>query len=204
MDGKRVLIFYKPYGVMSTFTDPEGRRTLKEFIPVEGVYSAGRLDYDSEGLLILTNDGNLIHQLTDPKMHATKTYLAQVEGEFSEEKIHQLEKGVVLHGVLTRKCKVMRVATPDIPPREVPITPHGPTFWLRIVITEGKKHQVRKMTAAIGYPCLRLLRIAEGNLGLGDLRPGEWRDLSDEEIRMLVPKRGFHHAREGNRKKPGV
>lgn len=185
MTERCVILFNKPYGVLSTFTDPEGRKTLKDFIQVEGVYSAGRLDFDSEGLLILTNDGGLIHRLTDPDSHALKTYLAQVEGEYEEKRIHELEGGVILHGYRTRPCRALKVEEPDISPRPVPITPHGPTFWLRIVISEGRKHQVRKMTAAVGYPCLRLIRIAEGNLGLGELKPGEWRELGENEIQLL-------------------
>lgn len=181
----KTLLFYKPDQVLSTFTDETGRETLKKYIPFDGIYSAGRLDYDSEGLLVITADGSLINRLTDPKNHVVKTYLAQVEGPCSTEKLYELEKGVEIGGFKTLPCKVMQVEEPDLPVRRKPLTPHAPLFWLRIQIREGKKHQVRKMTAAVGYPCLRLVRVAIGPIGLGNLHPGEWRELTNQEIEQL-------------------
>jgi 23S rRNA pseudouridine2457 synthase len=179
------LIFYKPYGVLSQFTDAEGRSTLKDYIPVSGVYAAGRLDYDSEGLLLLTDDGGLIHRMTDPKHHLPKTYLAQVEGVVTDEALQRLEQGVEIQGWRTQPCQAMVVEAPGLAPREKPITPHGLTAWLRLVLHEGKKRQIRHMTAAVGLPTLRLLRVAIGGIGLGDLKPGEWRELNRQESRRL-------------------
>lgn len=182
----RYIIFHKPYGVLSSFTDEGGRPTLKAYVPVPGVYSAGRLDMDSEGLLLLTDDGELIHQLTDPAHHLPKTYLVQVEGEVTPQALAALERGVEIQGFRTRRCQVLRLdADPDLPPRARPITPHGPTAWLRLTLTEGKKRQIRHMTAAVDLPTLRLVRIAIGPLNLDGLQPGEWRELSLEEIAML-------------------
>lgn len=179
------ILFYKPDLVLSTFTDAEGRETLKKYIPFEEIYSAGRLDYDSEGLLVITNDGELIKGLTDPSRHQVKTYLALVEGIADDEQIKKLENGIKLKDFTTLPCRAMAVDPPDLPMRRKPITPHGPTFWIRIQIHEGKKHQVRQMTAAVGYPCLRLIRIAIGPLGIGSLAPGEWRELNQQEVLQL-------------------
>ena len=178
----RYLLFHKPYGVLSQFTDVAGRATLKGYIDVPGVYAAGRLDYDSEGLLLLTDDGALIRRLTDPRFHLPKTYLAQVEGEITPEALHKLEAGLLIQGYRTRPCQAQAIPAPDLPPRLKPLTPHGPTAWLRLVLHEGKKRQVRHMTAAVGLPTLRLLRVAIGPLELGDLPPGEWRELRGEEL----------------------
>jgi 23S rRNA pseudouridine2457 synthase len=189
MQSYRYLIFHKPYGVLSTFTDTAGRPTLKDYISVPGVYAAGRLDMDSEGLMLLTNDGRLIQRLTDPRWHLPKTYLVQVEGVPGLEQLASLERGILLRGVKTRRCQVMVIPEPDLPPRQMKtITPHGETSWLRMVIFEGKKHQIRHMTAAVGLPTLRLVRIAIGELTLGDLKPGEWRFLQEDEIIRLKQK----------------
>lgn len=185
MQSHKTILFYKPDGVLSTFTDAAGRETLKDYVPFGDIYSAGRLDYDSEGLLVITSDGSLIHHLTDPKNHLIKTYLAQVEGPCSIEKLRLLESGVELNGFTTLPCKVIQISTPELPERRKSLTPHAPLEWLRIQIREGKKHQVRKMTAAVGYPCLRLIRVAIGPIGMGGLRPGEWRDLTPDEIAQL-------------------
>jgi 23S rRNA pseudouridine2457 synthase len=179
------LAFYKPYGVLTAFTDPEGRETLKSFIDVPGVYAAGRLDLDSEGLLLLTNDGDLAHRLTDPRYNHPKTYLVQVEGIPTPQALAQLERGVEVKGELTRRAQVMVVPEPDLPERPKPVTPHGPTTWLRIVLREGKKRQVRHMTAAVGLPTLRLLRVAVGPISLDTLQPGEWRYLTAEEVAAI-------------------
>lgn len=181
----RVLAFYKPYGVVSSFTDPEGHETLQGYINVPGVYAAGRLDFDSEGLLLLTDDGELIHRLTDPRHHQPKTYWVQVEGQITSDALVQLQHGVTIQGFQTRRCQAAVIPEPELPPRRKPITPHAPPSWVRLTLREGKKRQIRHMTAAVGFPTLRLVRIAIGPVGLGDLQPGEWRDLSAAEIAAL-------------------
>lgn len=185
MSPARTLKFYKPYGILCAFTDPQDRPNLANYIQIPGVYSAGRLDLDSEGLLILTTDGELIHHLTDPKHHLPKTYLVQVEGVPTVEALAALERGVVIQGYQTGHCQVIIVPEPDLPPRSVPITPHGPTTWLRLVLHEGKKRQIRHMTAAVSLPTLRLVRIAIGSLTLAGLEPGDWRDISPAELKAL-------------------
>jgi len=179
------IAFYKPFGVLSSFTDPDGRDTVKAFVDVPGVYAAGRLDYDSEGLLLLTDDGDLIHQLLEPRYHLPKTYLVQVEGKPTPGAVATLEQGVVFQGKRTRRCEVLLVDEPEIAPRQPPVTPHGATSWLRIVLREGRKRQIRHMTAAVGLPTLRILRVAIGLITLDDLLPGEWRELSCEEVERL-------------------
>ena len=181
----RYLAFYKPFEVLSQFSDSAGRQTLKDYIAVPGVYSAGRLDYRSEGLLLLSDDGGLIHRLTDPRYEHPKTYLAQVEGLVSEVAVSRLCSEIVLPGIQTRLPQVRTIAEPQLPARSQPVRDYHPTSWLEIVLYEGKKHQVRRMTAAVGYPTLRLVRITIGDIGLGELQPGEWRDLSRQEMREL-------------------
>lgn len=183
-----VLRFWKPYGVLSQFSDPEGRPTLADYIPLKDVYSVGRLDYDSEGLLLLTNNGALIARLTQPRYAHPKTYLVQVEGAPSEEALERLRTGVQLKDGLTRPAKVRLLeAPPDLPERTPPIRYRAtvPTAWLQISLTEGKKRQIRRMTAAVGYPTLRLVRVAIGNLTLEGLRVGEYRALSRAQIAAL-------------------
>lgn len=182
----RYIIFNKPYGVLSQFTDEgTGHPTLKQFIDVPGVYAAGRLDRDSEGLLLLTDDGPLIQRLTDPKHHIEKTYWALVEGDPLPDKLTRLERGIRLKEYRALPAKVRLMPDPNLPPRPRPVTPHGPTAWLEIKLKEGKKRQVRHMTAAVGLPILRLLRVAIGRIELGNLQPGAWRDLSQDEIEQL-------------------
>jgi 23S rRNA pseudouridine2457 synthase len=184
----RYLLFNKPYDVLSSFTDPEGRYTLAEYVPVHGVYAAGRLDQDSEGLMLLTDDGALGHRLTHPDHHLPKTYLAQVEGVPDAAALEKLRRGVMVKGEMTAPAEVELLdGEPALPPRPVPIRYRAeiPTCWLRIVLREGKKRQVRHMTAAVGYPTLRLVRIAIGPLELGSLLPGEWRDLTPAELSLL-------------------
>jgi len=180
------LAFNKPYGVLCQFTDEEGRKTLKDYNDVPGVYSAGRLDYDSEGLLLLSDDGAFIHRLTEPRQHLPKTYLVQVEGEVRDEQIAALRGGVRYQGIQTRPCQALLVPEPLLPPREKPVTPHGPTAWLRMVLTEGRKRQIRHMTAAVGLPTLRIMRVAIGSVALGSLSPGQYRHLSAQEVRQLM------------------
>lgn len=182
----RYLLFHKPYGVLSQFTDEgTGHPTLKEYIDVPDVYAAGRLDRDSEGLLLLTDDGSLIKNLTSPKFHIEKTYWVMVEGEPTPEKLAQLEGGIQLKDYLTLPAKARVLPSPSLPPRPRPVTPHGPTAWIEIRLREGKKRQIRHMTAAVGLPTLRLLRVAIGPLRLELLQPGEWRDLTPREIELL-------------------
>lgn len=182
----RYIVFNKPYGVLSQFTDEgTGHPTLKQYINIPDVYAAGRLDRDSEGLLLLTDDGSLIKRLTDPKHHIEKTYWVMVEGEPTQQKLSQLERGVQLKGYLTLPAKARFLPSPSLPLRPKPVTPHGPTAWIEIKLREGKKRQIRHMTAAVGLPTLRLIRVAIGHIQLGKLNPGEWRDLSPQEINLL-------------------
>jgi 23S rRNA pseudouridine2457 synthase len=185
MDQKRYIIFNKPYGVVTAFTDAEGHATLSEYVNVPDVYPAGRLDLDSEGLLFLSNDGPLMHCLTDPAYNHPKTYFVQVEGDVKPEEVAKLMIGVEIKGELTRRCQAMIVPEPELPERAKPVTAHGSTTWLRIVLREGKKRQIRHMTAAVGHPTLRLIRMAIGPLSLGTLKPGEWRELTANEIGLL-------------------
>ncbi len=179
------LLFYKPYGVLSSFTDPEGRPALGDYIHMPDVYAAGRLDQDSEGLLLLTDDGWLSHRLTHPRHHQPKTYLVQVEGIPDEAALAALRAGVLVKGERTEPAEAELLhGEPQLPPRAVPIRyrPSIPTAWLRLVLREGRKRQIRHMTAAVGYPTLRLVRTAIGPLGLGALQPGEWRELTPDEV----------------------
>ena len=182
----RYVLFNKPYGVLSQFTDEgTGHPTLKQFIDVPEVYAAGRLDRDSEGLLLLTDDGALIKRLTDPKHHIEKTYWVMVEGDPIQDKLTQLERGIQLKDYLTLPAKVRLIPSPSLPPRPRPVTPHGPIAWIEIRLREGKKRQIRHMTAAIGLPTLRLVRVAIGRIKVGNLQPGKWRDLTLDEINLL-------------------
>lgn len=177
-----VLLFNKPYGILSQFT-PEGNHpSLDAFGFPRGVYPAGRLDHDSEGALLLTDDGRLVKRLLDPEMRHPRTYLVQVEGEISREALQTLEKGVVIKGYKTRPCKARKVSPPEwLWDRNPPIRERKniPTSWIEITLTEGKNRQVRRMTAAVGFPTLRLVRIRIGTLSLGDLPPGKWRKIEE-------------------------
>jgi 23S rRNA pseudouridine2457 synthase len=182
----RYIIFNKPYGVLSQFTDEgTGHPTLKQFIEIPDVYAAGRLDRDSEGLLLLTDDGPLIKQLTDPKHHIGKTYWVMVEGNPTQEKLTRLENGIQLKDYWTLPAKARLIPDPNLPPRPKPVTPHGPTAWIEVKLREGKNRQIRHMTAAVGLPTLRLIRVAIGGIKLGGLQPGIWRDLTQNEIKLL-------------------
>ena len=179
----RYILFHKPYGVLSQFTDEgTGHPTLKQYIDVPNVYAAGRLDRDSEGLLLLTDDGSLIKRLTDPKHHVEKTYWIMVEGDPTPEKLAQIERGIPLKDYVTLPAKTRRLPEPELPLRSKPVTPHGPTAWIEIKLREGKNRQIRHMTAAVGLPTLRLIRVAIGRIRLGALEPGNWRDLTADEI----------------------
>jgi 23S rRNA pseudouridine2457 synthase len=179
------LAFYKPDEVLSQFTDKTGRETLKSYISVQGVYAAGRLDYHSEGLMVLSDVGPFISRLTDPRFSHPKTYLTQVEGRATEDMIRPIKERIILPGLQTRLAQVEIVPEPRLPPRPRPVRGYHPTSWLKIVLFEGKKHQVRRMTAAVGLPTLRLVRVAIGALELGSLQPGQWRQLTPAEIRAF-------------------
>lgn len=175
-----VILFNKPFGVLSQFT-PEGNHpALNTFGFPKDIYAAGRLDHDSEGALLLTDDGKLIKRLLDPEMHHPRTYLVQVEGEISKEALQKLESGVLIKGYRTRPCTARAVPTPEwLWERNPPIRKRKniPTSWIEITLTEGKNRQVRRMTAAVGFPTLRLVRTRIGNVPLGDLQPGKWRKI---------------------------
>ncbi len=184
----RTIKLFKPFDVLTQFTDESGRATLKAFVPIPGLYPIGRLDRDSEGLLLLTDDGRLSHRLTDPRYEHPKTYLVQVEGVPTPEAIAALRRGVALKDGPTKPAEVeLLPEDPDLPDRPVPIRfrKNLPTSWIRLVIREGRNRQVRRMTAAVGCPTLRLVRVAVGPVALGDLKPGEWRDLTEVEKRAL-------------------
>ena len=177
-----LILFNKPFGVLSQFTDrgsPTARATLSDFIDVPGVYPAGRLDRDSEGLLLLTDDGRLQARIADPKFKLAKTYLVQVEGMPGDEALDRLRAGVLLNDGPTRPAEVARIAAPALWPRDPPIRYRAsvPDTWLSLTIREGRNRQVRRMTAAIGHPTLRLVRQRIGDWSLGDLAPGAWRGL---------------------------
>ncbi len=185
----KYILFHKPYGVLSQFTDEgTGHPTLKQYIHTPGVYAAGRLDRDSEGLLLLTDDGTLIKRLTDPNDHVPKIYWVLVEGVPDEEKLDKIRRGVRIRNHLTRPAEVQTIGDPGLPPRSKPITPHSPTFWLEITLREGKKRQVRHMTAAVGLFTLRLVRMAIGSLRLENLEPGEFRQVTPDEVQALFSR----------------
>jgi 23S rRNA pseudouridine2457 synthase len=177
----RLILFNKPYDVLSQFTDagsPTARPTLSAFIDVPRVYPAGRLDRDSEGLLILTDDGGLQARIADPRFKLPKVYLVQVEGAPDEAAMDRLREGVRLNDGLTRPAEVEAIDAPELWPRDPPVRfrKSVPDHWLRLTIREGRNRQVRRMTAAVGLPTLRLVRWSIGDWGLDDIMPGEWRD----------------------------
>jgi 23S rRNA pseudouridine2457 synthase len=184
------LLLNKPYGVLTQFSDASAnpRPTLKEYIPIPNVYPVGRLDLDSEGLLLLTDCGTLQHRLSDPQFGHPRTYWVQVEGIPDAAALEALRHGVTVRDYQTRPAQARAFASPpDVPPRDPPIRFRQsiPTTWLEITLTEGRNRQVRRMTAAVGLPTLRLIRVAIAHLRLKDLAPGEWRFLNETEIKAL-------------------
>ena len=176
----RLILFNKPYGVLSQFTDDNARATLAAFVPVPGVYPAGRLDRDSEGLLLLTDDGRLQARIADPKFKLPKTYWVQVEGATSEAQLMQLRRGVLLKDGMTLPAEVEAIAAPELWSRDPPVRFRKtvPDSWISLTIREGRNRQVRRMTAAVGLPCLRLVRWRIGDWTLNNLASGDWRDSS--------------------------
>jgi pseudouridine synthase len=184
----RTIALFKPYDVICQFSDAAGRLTLKDLVPLPGIYPIGRLDRDSEGLLLLTDDGRLAHRLTDPRFEHPKTYLVQVERIPDPVALEGLRRGVVLKDGWTRPAQAELLAEPPaLPDRMVPIRfrKNVPTAWLRLTIREGRNRQVRRMTAAVGHPTLRLVRVAIGPISVGDLAIGQWRELNVEELAAL-------------------
>lgn len=206
----RLLLLNKPYLVLSQFTDKEGRNTLADFIDEDGVYPAGRLDYDSEGLLLLTDDGRLQHRIASPEMKQPKTYQVQVEGEITEEALQQLRRGVELKDGMTLPAKARAIEDPGFAPRNPPVRERKtiPTSWVELIITEGRNRQVRRMTAAVGFPTLRLVRTAIGSWNLEGLAPGEYKALQINLPAEGVKKANRPHikgqsARNGRRTASG-
>ena len=205
------LLFYKPYGVLSQFTPEPGSRwgCLADHIPVPDVYAAGRLDADSEGLLLLTANGRLQQRLTDPAWGHWRRYWVQVEGIPDAAQLQQLEQGLVIQGQRTLPARANAIADPDLPPRDPPIRSRQqiPTSWLAVELREGRNRQVRRMTAAVGLPTLRLLRVAidlmDGGapLSLDGLEPGQWRTVTPEEERRLQAL--LRQPRRSGRRSPG-
>ncbi|MDB5104182.1 MAG: rluE [Fibrobacteres bacterium] len=185
----RYLLFHKPYEVLCQFTPEGGKACLKDFVNVPGIYPCGRLDWDSEGLVLLTNDGPLIESLLAPRSKLAKVYWAQVEGVPDEKALAALRNGVVIEGKATLPARVERFPKGDsLPPRSVPIRfrKNAPTSWLKLSIVEGRNRQVRKMTAAVGHPTLRLIRHSIGPFTLDGLEPGKWRELDAHEVRLKL------------------
>jgi 23S rRNA pseudouridine2457 synthase len=181
-----LILFHKPFRVLCQFTDRAGRRTLADYVPIPGVYPAGRLDYDSEGLVLLTDDGRLQARIADPCHGLEKTYWAQVEGIPDARAQARLQRGVRLSDGWTRPARARLLPVPPaLPPRDPPIRWRAriPTAWLEIRLREGRNRQVRRMTAAVGHPTLRLVRVAVGPFTLGDLAPGHWRAVDAAALR---------------------
>ncbi|MFM7887519.1 MAG: pseudouridine synthase [Pseudanabaena sp.] len=193
MRDHQYILFYKPYGVLCQFTDNSAspRPTLKEYINIPDVYPVGRLDFDSEGLLLLTNDGQLKHRLIDPQFEHPRTYWVQVERIPTEVALQQLRDGVIIQGYRTKPAFAKLLdSEPDLPVRNPPIRFRAniPTAWIELTLMEGKNRQVRKMTADVGFPTLRLVRVAISHLRLDNLTVGELRKLTDQELQELCLK----------------
>lgn len=189
------LLFNKPYNVLSQFSEgrqpphssSDPRATLRDYIDVPKIYPVGRLDYDSEGLVLLSDHGLLQHRLSDPKFGHSRTYWVQVERVPNQVALSQLRQGVQIKDYTTRPAEVRLISSPELPPRDPPIRVRKqiPTAWIEMSLTEGRNRQARRMTAAVGFPTLRLVRVAIGPLRLDGLAPGQWRALTRDEIRQL-------------------
>lgn len=173
------ILFNKPFNVLCQFTDKEGRKTLSDFIPLKNVYAAGRLDYDSEGLVVLTDDGKLQNKISDPTHKLEKTYWVQVEGIPNTESLNTLRKGILLKDGLTKPAKIKLIDAPSVTERNPPIRERKniPTSWMELIITEGKNRLVRRMTAAIGHPTLRLVRYSIGDWTIENLKSGDYKSI---------------------------
>lgn len=197
----KLVLFNKPFHTLCQFTDDQGRQTLADFIDQQNIYAAGRLDYDSEGLLLLTDNGALQHRIASPDQKMSKTYLVQVEGEISDDALTRLSQGVMLKDGVTRPASARRIAEPELWQRTPPVRERAsiPTSWLELSLTEGRNRQVRRMTAAVGFPTLRLVRWRIGEWCLDGLAPGESRCLT---IHMPVTPTRRSHPTERKRRPP--
>ncbi|NDK56263.1 pseudouridine synthase [Pontibacter fetidus] len=184
----KYIILNKPYEVLTQFTDETGRATLKDYVKIPNIYPVGRLDYDSEGMVLLTDDKTLQHRLSDPKFKIEKTYWVQVDGLPTEEALEELRQGIIIKGIRTAPAKARILEPePNVWERSTPIRfrKEIPATWVEVKISQGMNRQVRRMTAAVGYPTLRLIRPSIGPLTIGDLQPGEYRELTADEISKL-------------------
>lgn len=203
----KLIAFNKPYNVLTQFTDQEGRKTLKDYIEIPDIYPAGRLDRDSEGLLLLTDDGQLQHHISNPRHKLTKTYWVQVENIPANAALEQLRQGVMLKDGLTQPAMARLIDPPDVWQRDPPVRFRQsiPTQWLELQIHEGKNRQVRRMTAAVGHPTLRLIRAAIGTWQLNTLQPGEWCEVNPQTmIKYADDLDTKNHRSRRNRTRPAI